>query len=108
MKGMIDKFELTKEYSDEIVKIAYTHFKKYNKIRMDLNGFIELYINYSGNQGFSDYALPYDNFEKIHWLEFMTHILIDEGIIGENDSDDYLRDIFVNNIHPIYAYKNYR
>jgi hypothetical protein len=105
---MLGSFELEKKQSDEIVSIAKLHFKQFNVIRMSMNGMIELYVNHNGHQGFSDYALPYDEYVTVHWFEFMTKTLIDEKVIPDYNSIEYVHDIFLNNTHPITAYKNYK
>lgn len=105
---MLESFELEQKESDEIVKIVKLHFKQFNKVRMSMNGMIEMYVNHGGHQGFSDYALPYDKFEKVHWFEFMTKTLIKENIIPDYNSIEYVHDIFLHNTHPIEAYKNYK
>jgi hypothetical protein len=105
---MLEKFELNKVHSDEIVKIAKNHFKEFNQVRMNWDGIIEMYVNHGGHQSFSDYDLPYDKYFKIHWFEFMTKTLVDEKIIPDFNSIEYIHDIFLHDKHPIEAYKNYK
>lgn len=105
---MVDKFELKKEHSDCIINIVETYFKQYNRVQVGFDGYVELFVNYKGHMSFSDYGLNYDNFTKIHWVEFMTSVLIKEKIIPDYNSIEYIRDIFIHNIHPIESYKKWR
>jgi hypothetical protein len=104
---MLEKFKIGKEESDYIVSIAEFNFPEYNKIRMSLDGIIEMYVNHKGHQSFSDYALPYDRLDKVHWFEFMTKVLIDKDIIPDYIHTEYVMDIF-RGVHPIEAYKIYK
>lgn len=96
------ELELSDDHKKVVLGIVKKHYPEYNNIHINLDNIVHCYKNYKPYQGWEDYSLNYDDHFKIHWFEFMILILkVDDDEMGRI----FLKEIFVNNIHPVDAYK---
>jgi len=101
----VKKFKLDKEEEKKVLRIAKMYFTEYNNIVLGIDNIISMYKNYKGNQGFSDYALNYDEVIHIHWFEFMLSVVTQNELV---EADGYIKDILINGSHPLIAYDKYK